>query len=137
LIATPSGEVPIEDLRVGDLIYSLEADQIRIVALVKVARTAVYRHQVMRVRMSDGSVLEISGPHPTADGRRLSDLAVGDIVDGRTVVESELVPYSHAFTYDILPDSSTGSYVAEGLWMGTTLVQIGSSTGNASALHRH
>jgi hypothetical protein len=33
----------------------------------------------------------------------------------------EMVPYRYAYTYDILPGSSTGTYVASGLLIGSTL----------------
>jgi len=54
-------------------------------------------------------VLDISGPHPTADGRRFADLRVGEVLDGDAIVAREIVPYLHAFTYDILPAFSTGT----------------------------
>jgi hypothetical protein len=120
-IATPSGDVAIATLSVGDVVYSQERDQTVAVPLLKVSRTPVTHHHVVRLRLSDGAVLEISGPHPTADGRRLDELEPGDIIDDRVVVGSDSIPYEYAFTYDILPASATGNYVAEGVWMGTTL----------------
>ncbi len=125
-IATPFGEVPIAGLASGDLVYSQEADGIVAVPLLRVVRRPVHDHSVVRLRLDDGSTLEVSGPHPTADGRRLADLTPGDVVDGRVVVGHETIPYRHPFTYDILPASSSGNYVAEGVWMGSTLRQAGS-----------
>ena len=37
------------------------------------------------------------------------------------IVVGEAVPYPHTFTYDILPASSTGTYVANGHVIGSTL----------------
>jgi len=37
------------------------------------------------------------------------------------VMSAELVPYAHAFTFDILPASETGTYVAGGVLIGSTL----------------
>ncbi len=125
-IATPFGDIPIADLAAGDLVYSQDADGIVAVPLLRVVRRPVHDHSVVRLRLDDGSTLEISGPHPTADGRRLADLTPGDVLDGRVVVAHETIPYQHPFTYDILPASSSGSYVAEGVWMGSTLSQAGS-----------
>jgi hypothetical protein len=81
----------------------------------------VENHYVVRVRTRGGAVLEVSELHPTADGRTFAELAVGDALDGDLVVSRELIPYPHAFTYDILPASDGGSYVASGLLIGTTL----------------
>jgi len=120
-IATPSGDVRIDSLSAGDLVYSQERNEIRAVPLLKVSRTPVSHHQVVQLTLSDGQILEISGPHPTADGRRMDELEPGDLMDGLSVVERRYIPYTYAYTYDILPDSSTGTYVAQGVWMGSTL----------------
>jgi hypothetical protein len=121
LIATADGERRIADVMSGDLVYSQNAASVVLVPVLRVARTQVHDHSVVRLVLDDGSTLEISGPHPTADGRLLSDLAPGDELDGRRVVTSEWIPYSHEFTFDILPASETGSYLANGVWLGTTL----------------
>jgi hypothetical protein len=71
--------------------------------------------------MENGAVLEISGMHPTADGRTVGELHAGDELDGLRVVEATVIPYTHDATYDILPDSETGSYFAGGVLVGSTL----------------
>jgi hypothetical protein len=120
-IATPDGERPIAELRPGDLVYGARGGALDVVPVLRVSRTPVTRHHVVRVRTRGGAVLEVSELHPTADGRTFAELAVGDTLDGDRVVSRELVPYRHAFTYDILPASDGGSYVASGLLIGTTL----------------
>ncbi len=120
-IATPSGERPIASLSVGDLVYSAHEGALLAVPLARVSRTPVSRHQVVRVETADGVVLEISALHPTSDGRTFADLQVGDALDGARIVSRKLVPYQHAFTYDILPASETGTYVAGGKLIGSTL----------------
>lgn len=120
-IATPNGDVLISQLAPFDLVYSLGEDGIEAVPLLRVARTRVLNHTVLGITLDDGAHFEISGPHPTVDGRRLDQLTVGDVLDGRRIVAIDVVPYAHAFTYDILPASKSGSYVANGVWMGTTL----------------
>ena len=35
--------------------------------------------------------------------------------------DASAIPYRHAFTYDILRDSDSGTYVAGGAVIGTTL----------------
>jgi hypothetical protein len=120
-IATPSGERPIADLRVGDLVYSVDGDSIVPVPLVAVGRTPVARHHVVRVVLADGRRLEISAGHPTADGRTFGELRAGGRLDGHDIVSAELVPYTHPFTYDVLPGSRSGAYFAAGALIGSTL----------------
>jgi len=120
-VATPDGERPIASLREGDLVYSIDGAGIRIVPIVRVSRTAALHHQVMRVRLANGRTLEISPGHPTADGRLFADLVETDQLGGEPVLEARLVEYTHAFTHDILPASSTGTYFAAGVPIGSTL----------------
>jgi hypothetical protein len=73
---------------------------------------------------ASGAVLDTSAPHPTADGRTFGELQPGDRLDGDAIVVREIVPYMHAFTYDILPASSTGTYLASGHLIGSTLQSV-------------
>jgi hypothetical protein len=75
----------------------------------------------VRATLATGAVLEISAPHPTADGRRFGDLRVGDDLGGMPIVAAEVVPYWHDATYDILPASDSGAYFAGGALVGSTL----------------
>ena len=122
MIATPSGDRAIADLAVGDLVYSADDGALRAVPLAAIHRTPVTSdHRVVRVVLENGRVLEISPGHPTADGRWFGDLRAGDSLDGARIVSVELEVYVHAFTYDILPASDTGTYVAGGALIGSTL----------------
>ena len=123
-IATPAGERPIADIKVGDLVYSVEHDTIRAVPVARIGRHVAERHRVVRVHLSSGSVLEISASHPTADGRMFGDLRHGDELGGLSIGTVETVPYTHEYTYDILPASSTGYYFAGGAMIGSTLTPI-------------
>jgi hypothetical protein len=123
MIATPSGERAIADLVVGDLVYSADDGALRAVPLASVFHTPVSDHRVVRVELESGRVLEISPGHPTADGRTFGDLRAGDRLDGTRVLSAELVPYTHGFTYDILPASDTATYVADGALIGSTLAR--------------
>ena len=78
-------------------------------------------HHVVRVSLANGSVLEISAGHPTADGRRFADLAPGSLLDGIAVCDVHEVPYLFPYTYDLLPDTDTGVYFAGGARVGNTL----------------
>lgn len=120
-IATAEGDRPIAELRVGDLVYSVDRGSLTLVPIARVQRVPVVKHAVMRVVLSSGVILEISARHPLVDGRHFGDLRVGDLLDHATVIHSELVPYAHDFTYDILPASDTGHYVAGGVLIASTM----------------
>jgi hypothetical protein len=121
-IATPSGEVTVEDLRVGDVVWTL-VDGARVAApLIAVGRTPVpLTHEVVRLALSDRRVLYVSPGHPTADGRHVGDLRPGDELDSASVSGTERVAYSAGFTFDVLPAGSSGAYWANGVLLGSTL----------------
>lgn len=121
-VATPGGERPIAELREGDLVLSVDHGEVRAVPIVATRQHAVSdHHAVVRVVLASGRVIEISASHPTTDGRSLGALAPGDLL-GDVLVESvSMIQYTHAFTYDILPASDTGSYFAAGALIGSTL----------------
>jgi hypothetical protein len=120
-IATPEGERPIAALRPGDLVYSIDDEGIRVVPIARISRTPAVHHQVVHVLLASGRTLEISPGHPTADGRSFADLHEADQLGDIEVIEARRVHYAHAFTYDILPASSTGTYFAAGVPIGSTL----------------
>jgi hypothetical protein len=120
-IATPAGDRLIADLRPGDLVYSVEHDAVVVVPVARINRAPVTEHHMVRVALASGRILEISAPHPTADGRTFGDLRPGTLLDGIVVTSVTLVPYAHPFTYDILPASATGAYYAGGALIGSTL----------------
>jgi hypothetical protein len=121
-VATPSGARPIADLRVGDLVYSLDRGALAVVPIKLVHRTPVSpAHEVVELRLAHGVVLYVTPNHPTADGRRFGDLAAGDRLDGVQIVGARVLPYGQPFTHDILPDSDSGTYVAGGVLIGSAL----------------
>lgn len=91
------------------------------VPIVATRRTPVSHHHVVRVSLANGSVLEISAGHPTADGRTIGELVAGGELDHVAVTDRRVVPYAHPYTYDILPDSESGAYFAGGVLLGSTL----------------
>lgn len=121
-IATPTGERPIAELRAGDLVYSIHRGEVVAVPLRAVHRLpAPPDHVVLRIQLADGGALQMSPGHPTADGRDLRDLVAGDRLGDATIAAIAAVPYTHAFTHDILPDSDSGVYFAAGAAVGSTL----------------
>ena len=120
-IATPDGERAVADLREGDLVLSMDHGELVAVPVLATRNVQVFNHAVVHIVLDNGRTIEISGSHPTADGRRLDALQPGDSLGGPHVQSIELIPYEHDRTYDILPASDTGTYVAGGALIGSTL----------------
>lgn len=122
-IATPSGDIAVEDLKVGDIVWTQNAAGTRIASpLVEIGSTPVpATHRVVQLRLSDGRAVDVSPGHPTADGRKVGDLARGDRYDGAVVVSAELIPYAGGATFDVLPTGATGMYWANGVLLGSTI----------------
>ncbi|MBI2053568.1 MAG: Hint domain-containing protein [Candidatus Sungbacteria bacterium] len=125
LIATPSGEVAVQNIGEGMTVWTADASGARVAAkILEVSRTPVpSTHRVVHLVLEDGRALFVSPGHPTADSRTMGDLKSGDTIDGSRVVATELVPYSKGFTYDLLPKGDTGFYWADGILIGSTLSQ--------------
>jgi hypothetical protein len=123
LIDTPAGPVPVQDLRPGMLVWTLDKTGARVVQpLVRVSRTMVpANHQVIHLVLDDGRSLWVSPGHPTVDGRRVGQLQVGDLLDGARVLSAGWVPYAGFATYDLLPAGDTGFYWAAGILLASTL----------------
>jgi hypothetical protein len=123
LIDTPHGAVAVENLHVGDSVWTMNESGERVVGkILKLGSVRVpATHQVIHIRLSDGRELWASPGHPTADGRTLGNLKVGDLLDGAQILLVERVHYQGDSTYDLLPSGRTGFYWANGILMGSTL----------------
>lgn len=124
-IDTPQGSVAVEDLRVGSRVWTVNASGARVPAtILKTARVEVpANHQMVHIVLSDGRELWASRGHPTADGRRLGNLKIGEFLDGARVTTLERLTYEGFATYDLLPSGDTGFYWANGILMGSTLAK--------------
>jgi hypothetical protein len=122
-IATPSGDVLVGHLRVGDVVWTLDAYGARIAApLVAIGNTPVpSSHEVVRIVLGDGRIVLVSPGHPTADGRRVGDIRAGDALDGARVVSAEREAYDGGFTFDVRPAGASGAYWANGVLLLSTL----------------
>lgn len=122
-IATPSGDVAVQDLRIGDVVWTIDAAGARIAApLIAIGSTAVPpTHEVVRVVLDDGRVVVASPGHPTTDGRHIGDLRAGDVLDRGRIVSAEREPYSAGFTFDVRAAGANGGYWANGVLLGSTL----------------
>ena len=122
-IATPRGEIAVENLLVGDVVWTTDVHGERIAApLIAVGSTPVPgTHEVVRLALDDGRAVFVSPGHPTADGRLVGDLVSGDTLNGARVATAERVRYLGGATYDILPAGASGVYWANGVLLGLTL----------------
>jgi hypothetical protein len=122
-IATAAGQAPIASLKVGDLVYSVDRGAVRLVPILRTRQVPANNHRVVKLTLINGAVLEISALHPTADGRNFGELVKGNRLDGVEIRDVQTIPYRHAATYDILPDSDTGTYFAAGVLLASTLAE--------------
>lgn len=124
LIDTPRGSIAVEELQVGDPVWTLNAAGDRMLGRVlRLGSAAVPKtHEILHVVLSDGRELWVSPGHPTADGQRISDVKLHGLLDGAHVVLLERLPYSGHKTYDLLPSGDTGLYWANGILLGSTLM---------------
>lgn len=124
-IDTPRGAVRVEDVKVGDQVWTMNEAGQRVAAVI-VQRASIQvpaNHQMLHVMLSDGREVWASPGHPTSDGRTLGRLQVGEMLDGVKILQIEQLPYTKTFTFDILPAGDTGFYWANGILLGSTLAK--------------
>jgi hypothetical protein len=124
LIDTPDGQIAVERLRLGDPIWTLDANgrRARGTVIALGSTTAPADHHVIRLELADGRSVTASPGHPLADGRRLGTLALGDLVDGSAIVGLAALPYSGGQTFDLVASGATGLYLSNGIPLASTLV---------------
>jgi hypothetical protein len=123
LIDTPSGPVPVQDLRPGMLVWTEQKNGRRVIEpVLQIGKTVVpSTHQVVHLVLEDGRELWVSPGHPAADGRRVGQLRAGDPLDGGTIRSAALERYPGYAVYDLLPAGETGFYWANGILLASTL----------------
>jgi hypothetical protein len=123
LIDTPSGALPVQSLRPGMLVWTMDGAGRRIAQpLIQVSKTVMpASHQVVHLVLDDGRELWVSPGHPSAEGLLVGQLQVGDRLDGGIILLAERVNYQGYATYDLLPDGETGLYWANGILLASTL----------------
>ncbi len=123
LIDTPAGPLPVQKLRAGMMVWTVDGAGARTARpLLQVGRTVVPpTHQVVHLVLTDGRELWVSPGHPTSDGRRVGELQAGDRLDGGVIRSAGLVSYTGYATYDLLPAGDTGFYWANGILLASTL----------------
>lgn len=122
-INTPHGQINVQDLKVGDLVFTVD-NQGKTVAgpIKKISQTPVPpTHQVLHLVLSDGRQLNVSPHHPDIFDRDLALLKPGDVYDSAKIISNNLFPYPYSATYDLLPDSASGIYFANSIPVKSTL----------------
>ncbi len=117
LVDTPDGQTYISLLAEGDVVYSLHQGERTAVPILQTTSMSVARHEMVQVTYDDGTVVEMSPTHPTADGRFFKDIDP----NSKGIREVRRVPYDHDRTFDILPASDSGIYFSNGVPIGSTL----------------
>ena len=122
-IDTPSGLVNVKDIRTGALVWSMNAESEKIAShVIEISHTDVpSNHHVIHLVLTDHREVWVSANHPTANGKIIGNLKIGDNYDGSRIIVADLIPYWDTATYDLLPDSATGYYWANGILLGSTL----------------
>jgi hypothetical protein len=123
LIDTPSGTIPVEQLRQDMLVWTMDGSGNRVaVPIIQTVSTSVPQSfMVVKITLADGRTVSASPGHPSTVRKTLGDYQVGDILDGSQVVAIERVAYTEGETYDILPAGVTGFYWANGILLLNTL----------------
>lgn len=124
-IDTPSGRMPVKDLREGMAVWTEDrAGNRRAAAILRTGKAAApAAHEMARVVLNDGREIYASPGHQLADGRAIGGIARGDAVDNAIVVAAERIRYNGTATYDILPSGDTGTYWANGIPVRSTLAR--------------
>ncbi len=123
LISTPSSQIPVEYLRPGLTVWSVDSSGLPIaVNILKTSQTAVpLNFQVVRITLADGRNVTASPGHPSTDYRPLGNYRVGDVLDGSQITGIDYQDYNGEATFDLLPAGPTGWYYANGILLGSTL----------------
>lgn len=116
-VLTTYGEKSISNIKVGDFVLT---ENNKFEKVIMINKVPVLNHMVLQLTFSDKTILKVSPNHPTADMRLVKDLKAGDLLT-KEIIEIKLIPYNYKYTYDILPDSLTGTYYANGILIGSTL----------------
>jgi hypothetical protein len=123
LIDTPEGSIQVENLRIGQIVWSKDGEGNRVAEpILKISRTLVPADfQILKITLGDGRSVTASPGHPTSDMKALSEYRVGDTLDSGRILSVQLLTYGSDATYDILPGGTSGLYWANNILLMSTL----------------
>ena len=123
LIETPKGNIEVKDLKAGDPVFTADVYGHRMITtILTTGQTPVPPdHKMIHIKLNDGRKFMASFKHPLANGVMLSQLKMGEAVQGSTIIKLDTICYSYGYTYDILPNGTTGCYYINGILIGSTL----------------
>ena len=105
MISTPEGDKPLERLREGEQVWTVNSVGEKIaMPILQLSKVDVdTEHQILQIRLSDGRLLMVSPLHPDTSGRALAELKEGDCLSDAEIRHIELLPYKGSFTMDFTP----------------------------------
>jgi len=123
LIDAPSGPLPVQSLRLGMTVWTLDSAGRRIARpIIRLGATiAPTNHRVVHLVLDDGRELWVSPGHPMPDGFTIGHLQVGQAFAGGMILSMERLRYTGQATYDLLPAGETGFYWANGILLASSL----------------
>ncbi|MDD1678161.1 MAG: Hint domain-containing protein [Methanomicrobiales archaeon] len=123
VIDTPRGPIPVDELREGMMVWTLDTQgDRRPLPILSASCSAVPSdHRVIRLQLSDGREVNVSPGHPTTDNRTIGMLMVGDMLDRATITRVDLIAYDKPSVCDILPAGDTKSYWANGILLKSSI----------------
>jgi hypothetical protein len=123
LIASPTGEIAVEILQPGMTVWSPGSNgRLSAVKILKTSQSKVGKNSlILEITLADGRSLTASPEHPSAEYRPLADYRAGDELDGSVITDIAYISYKGEVTFDLLPESPSGCYYANGILVGSTL----------------
>jgi hypothetical protein len=123
LIETPTGTIAVENIKIGDAVWTTTLSGKRVVgSVLQISKTPVpANHHMVKLVLNDGRTVLVSPGHPTNDNRTVGDLRAGETYDNAHIVSVNRILYNQGYTYDLLPSGETGFYFADNILLGSTL----------------
>lgn len=121
-ILTPKGYVTVEKLKLGNLVMTVGSNgKLKAAKIAKQTKIkAGTKHVMLRVVLMDGSIAEFTPTHPDINGISfIKSIHSNKLIN--QIKEVKLIKYNFTYTYDILPEGSTGAYIVDGVLLGSTL----------------
>ena len=123
-IETPAGEVKAMRLGLGEEVWTRDPTGARVPGrVVGLESSAVDpEYQPLQLSLADGRSVVLSVRHPLADGRAAGTIREHETLDGTEVWSLAPVEYDLPVTYDLLVEGGDGTYWADGIALGSTLL---------------